>query len=421
MKYLIIGNSAAAIGAIEGIRKVDRDNPITLISDEPYHTYSRPLISYYLMGKVTEKNMLYRKEDFYEKNKVEAILGIKATQVDTEKNQVVLEDGRTLAYDKLLIATGGTPFIPYMEGLDKENVFSFLKLDDIKAIIEALAAAKKAVIVGAGLIGLKAAEGLVQSGVDVTVVELANRVLSAILDEDAANIVQNHLENQGIKFELNTSVESILGNEKVSAVKLKSGKTIDAELVIVAVGVKPNTGVVSGSSIQINRGIIINEHCQTNIDNIYAAGDVAEGYDLIYNTQRVLPILPNAYKQGEVAGLNMAGKETEFKGGFAMNSIGFFRLPMITAGIIKPEEDGYEILVKVEVEKNSYKKIVIKEDKVVGFIFLKNVDRAGIITSLISEKINVKSFKEELLKDSFGYIDLPKELRKNRLMRGGVA
>ncbi|MFZ5944494.1 MAG: NAD(P)/FAD-dependent oxidoreductase [Bacillota bacterium] len=421
MKYVIIGNSAAAVGAVEGIRQIDETSPITIISDEPYHTYSRPLISYYLAGKVSEEKMMYRKTDFYKANNITPLLGKKAVKVDPAKKEVILEDDTKVSYDKLLVATGGTPFIPPMEGLGKKGVYSFIKLDDVKEIKEVVMTGNKAVIVGAGLIGLKAAEGLKNLGVDVTVVELANRVLPAILDEEAALIVQHHLEKQGIKFELNTSVEKITGSDKADGVVLKGGKAYPADLVVVAVGVRPNTDVVKDTSILVNRGIVIDKHCRTNDQDVYAAGDAAEGYDMIYAQQRVLPILPNAYQQGETAGLNMVGKAAVFKGGFAMNSIGFFGLPMITAGIIKPEDDSYEVLVKEVPQESYYKKIIIKDNVVVGFIYLNNVDRAGIITSLIKEQINVGDIKEALLKDGFGYIDLPEQLRKSRMLRGGLA
>lgn len=419
MNYVIIGNSAAAIGAVEAIRKVDKVNPITLISDEPYHTYSRPLISYLLAGKVKEEKMAYRKEGFYEANNVTTLLSEKAIHIDTDKKEVSLESGKNVSYDKLLIATGGTPFIPPMEGLDKENVFTFIKKDDIKAIAKVCGSDKKAVIVGAGLIGLKAAEGLLSLGVDVTVVELATRVLPAILDDEAAGIVQRQLEGKGIKFELGNSVKAINGEKKVSGVTTANGASYDADMVIVAVGVRPNTAVTKDSNITVNRGIVIDEHCMTNIEGVYSAGDVAEGYDIVYKQQRVLPILPNAYRQGETAGLNMAGQMKPFKGGFAMNSIGFFGLPMITAGIIKPEGDEFETLIKADLDNAKYKKIVLKDNKVVGFICLNEVDRAGIITSLISDEIPVDSFKDALLGEQFGYIDLPLQLRKKRLLKGG--
>ncbi|KKM10197.1 pyridine nucleotide-disulfide oxidoreductase [Clostridiales bacterium PH28_bin88] len=421
MRYVIIGNSAAAVGAVEGIRRVDEENPITLISDEPYHTYSRPLISYYLAGKVTEGQMLYRQQDFYEKNKVEAMLGRRAAGIDVEGREVRLADGFCVPYDRLLIATGGKPFVPPLEGLDKENVFTFLKLGDVKKIKEVAAAGSRVVIIGAGLIGLKAAEALALMDVEITVVELANRVLSAILDEEAAGIVQGQMETRGIKFEMETTVERVLGEEKVTGAVLKNGKQVPCDFLVVAIGVVPNTEVAQGTPIKVNRGIVVDERMQTSVTGIYAAGDVSEGFDTVYGAHRVLPILPNAYRQGETAGMNMAGSAASYPGGFAMNSIGFFGLPMTTAGIIKPETPGFEVLVNSEPENQSYKKVVLKDNMVVGFISLNKIDRSGILTGLIRDRVDVERFKNYLVADDFGYLHFPPELRKARLLEGGLA
>lgn len=421
MEYVIIGNSAAAIGAVEGIRSIDKKGTITVISDEPYHTYSRPLISYYLSGKVDEEKMAYRKKDFYEANNVNTRLGVKVLSVDPESRNVILEGGETVNYDKVLVATGGKPFIPPITGLNKEGIYSFIKLDDVKAIEKVALENTKAVIVGAGLIGLKAAEALVKRGVEVTVVELANRVLSAILDEEAAAMVQSNLEDHGVKFRLNTTLSEITGNNKVQGVALKDGEEVACDFVVIAIGVTPNFDVVKNTEVKLNRGIIVSETMQTNLADIYAAGDVAEGYDVIYGEKRVIPILPNAYNQGEIAGHNMAGHRVKFKGGFAMNSIGFYDLPMITAGIIKPETTEYKVAAVNIPEQKMYKKVVLKDNQLVGFICLNNVDRAGIYTSLIADKTDVSSFKEDLLKEDFGYIYFPENLRKERMLKGGRA
>lgn len=421
MKYVIIGNSAAAIGAVEGIRKVDQQGSITLISSEPYHTYSRPLISYWLGGQVTEDNMVYRKLDFYEKNHVETILGVAATGIDTQGKQVLLADGRQINYDQVLIATGGKPFVPPTPGLDKSNVHTFIKMDDVKALKELAVPGSKAVIIGAGLIGLKAAEGLAKLGVEITVVELANRVLSAILDEEAAGTVQAHLERQGIKFELNTTVESVAGQAQATAVKLTNGNTLACDFLIVAIGVIPNIDVVANTDIKLNRGIQVDDTLATNVDGVFAAGDVSEGYDVIYQTNRVLPILPNAYRQGEVAGMNMARQVTHYAGGFAMNAIGFFGMTMITAGIIKPEGEEFEVLTQGTIQPPQYKKVVLRDNKIVGFIFLNSIDRAGILTDLIASQEDVSSFKQYLLAEDFGYNYFPETMRKEKLMKGRAA
>lgn len=416
MHHIIIGNSAAAIGAVEGIRKIDKESRITIISDEPYHTYSRPLISYYLAGKVDEDKMIYRELDFYRRNNVETRLGCKVIWVDCYNNEVVLESQERIRYDRLLIAAGGKPFIPPTEGLGKREIYTFLKLDDVKAIKNVCTPGARTVIIGAGLIGLKAAEALRKLQVEVTVVELANRVLSAILDETAADIVQKRLEEHQVSFRLNTTVSSFNGDERVNSVTLNDGSVIECDFVIIAIGVVPNTDMLKDTPLNVNRGIVVDSHMRTNFENIFAAGDVCESYDTLYNVQRVTPILPGAYKQGEAAGQNMAGGEAEYEGGFAMNSIGFFDLPMITAGIGRPEGEGFEILEKRNVQSGSYKKVVLKDNRVVGFIYLNEIDRAGIMTNLIKEKIDVDQFKYEILKNDFGYINFPKDYRKQKML-----
>ncbi len=418
MDYVIIGNSAAAIGAVEGIRQADKKGQIIIISDEPYHTYSRPLISYYLAGKVTEDKMVYRDTGFYEAYAVNTLLGRKALAVDTKGKTVALAGGDTVKYDKLLIATGGKPIMPPIKGLDKNGIYPFLKYDDVRAIQEAAVPGKKAVIIGAGLIGLKAAEALLKLGLDITVVEKANRVLSAILDEAAGAMVQGFLIDAGIKFELNTTVVEVAGQQKATSVTLENGNKLDCDLLVVAIGVQPNTDVVQGTEIQVQNGIVTDERMQTGVAHVYAAGDVAEGYDLVYGMKRVLPLLPNAYMQGEVAGRNMAGADTVYAGGVAMNAIGFYNLPMLTAGIIKPAADDCEVFVEADPAARTYRKIIVKDNRLVGYICLNKVDRAGILTGLIREKTDVAAFKDALIKSDFGYVHFPQGLRQERLLGG---
>lgn len=416
MKYVVVGNSAAGIGTVEGIRKVDPEGSITLISDEPYHSYSRPLISYYLAGKVETEKMYYREQDFYEKMKVNTRLGEKVISVLPGEKAVVLSSGEKIGYDRLMLATGGKPIVPDIPGSDLEGVFTFLKWDDVKEIEQYLDKEDTVVIIGAGLIGLKAAEAITGFKAKVKVVELANRVLSAILDEDAAAMVQKKLEDKGIEFYLNNTVKEIKGNGKVTEVKLQDGTRLDCDAVIIAIGVAPNKDLAVQAGLEINRGIIVDEYLRTSNPDIYAAGDVSEGYDTLYKERRVLPILPNAYKQGFTAGQNMAGREEKYRGGFAMNAIGFFGLPMITAGIIKPQGSEFSEMVEANPEKCTYRKVVLRDNRLVGFITLNDVDRVGILTGLMEKEVNVEPFKDKLLRKDFGYVHLPKEYRREQLL-----
>ena len=417
MHYVIIGNSTAAVGAVEAIRGTDNRNPITIISDEPYHTYSRPLISYFLAGKVTEDKMLYRPRNFYQDNKVGIYLGRQAVSLDIGAGKVCLEDDTTINYDRLLLSTGGKPFIPKVEGLGKRNIFTFTTWDDVQRIKESLHENTKAVVIGGGLTGLKAVESLTMLGVDVTVVELADRLLSTILDARAGAMIQAVLEEKGVKLCLGTTAAEILGEDKVSGVLLQDGTELECDMLIFAIGVTPNIDLVKETSIETNRGILVDEHMRTSENGIYAAGDVAEGYDLLYRQNRVLAILPNAYKQGEIAGMNMAGVPAVYPGGFAYNAISFFGFPIITAGL-QSAEGAIQEYMEADPESKTYKKILFKDNKIIGFIFLNEVDRAGILTGIIRDNLDVEAFKDSIGSEQFGYACLPQNLRKERLFGG---
>ena len=420
MSYVIIGNSTAAIGAIEGIRKYDSSTPITVVSDEPYHTYSRPLISYYLGGKVTKENMIYRPLDFYQRNNVQTMLGIKAMSIDYNEKNVLLENGEKLRYSKLLLATGGKPFIPPMGGLDKKNIFNFIKMDDVKAIEKVAVRGSKAVVIGASFSGLKAVEALVKRNVNVTVIDIMSRIMPRVLDDTAAAIAAKTLQDHDVKVLLGNTVETILGEDTAAGVLLKDGTKIDCDFVIMAIGVRCNTDLVKNSGIKINRGIVVDEKMKTSIPDVYAAGDVAEGYNFIEEKMMEIAIIPNAYYQGETAGANMAGSNKAFNEGFIMNSMPLLDLPIISAGISEDRE-GIEVISKFEPEKDLYKKFYISGNRLVGYLLINEVDRAGIYTDMIRNQSDITAFKTSLGAEGFGFINLPKDIRKEKMQKGGAA
>ncbi len=387
-KYVIIGNSAAAIGAVQGIRSVDGEGLITVISDEPYHTYSRPLISYWLEGKVDDEKIYYREPDFYEKNNVMTMFGTRAVKIGD--GYVTLENGGKVQYDKLLVATGSKPFVPPMAGLENvKDKFTFMNWDSAKAIKEKVKENTKVLIIGAGLIGLKCAEALYHLKADITVVDLADRILPSILDVRAGEIMQKHIEDKGTKFILGASVEQFTEN----SAKLTNGMTVDFDIVVVAVGVRPNTELVYEAGGKVEKGIITDMTQLTTIPDVYAAGDCTVSHDCSSGTDRILALLPNAFMQGEVAGKNMAGKETYYLNAIPMNAIGFYGLHIITAG----SYDG-EAFVEENAEKEQYKKLVMKDGLLKGYILMGDVARAGIYTSMIKEQIPLADVDIELLK-----------------------
>ncbi len=431
MRYVLIGNSAGGIAAIEAIRECDKKGEITVISDEPrifvrgkpHINYSRPLISYLLGEKVTLDKMPYRGEDFYKDNRVELILNRKATKLNLKKKEVVLAGDRKLPFDKLLIAAGGMPVIPEIKGLNSGGVFTFTRLADARNIKNYIRTnkVKEAVVVGGGLIGLKATEALMELKIKVVIVELADRVLSATFDKKASSIIENALGRKGCELITNNTVVEIKGkNKRAEGVILKDGKKISASLVIVAVGVRPNIELVKNTPIKTNKGILVDAFLQTNIKDIYAAGDCCEAEDLLLEMKRPIAIWPAAVRQGKIAGFNMAGARKEYPGSFAMNSVELCGIPTISVGETYPEGKGYQVLECFDQKNSVYKKIVLKNNKVVGAIFVSDIERAGIYTGLIKDKVDAASFKEHLLKEDFGLISLPKEYRKH-LVAGEVA
>jgi NAD(P)H-nitrite reductase large subunit len=414
MNYVIIGNSVAAVGAIRGIRKVDAEGHITVLSRENHTAYGRPLISYLLGGMVNEKRMPYLPADFYEKHKVNLLLGSEVVAVESAESRVKLASGESIPYDKLLIATGGDPFVPPIEGMaGKEKVFTFTTWDDAAKIKGLAADINRVVVIGGGLIGLKAAEGLYALEKQITIVELADRILSAAFDRTAGRIVGKKMKANGIEVITEDTVVKIEGEgSEITGVTLKSGDFIPCDSVIVAIGVRPATRFLKGSGVQVNRGVVVSDSMESSVPGVYAAGDVAEATDFFSGNKNPMPIWPDAYIQGDVAGISMAGGEREYVGGLAMNSIELFKIPTISMGITNPEAgDRYEIMTYQDLENYQYRKIVLENGVLVGVVMVSNVDRAGIFAGLIRDKVAVAPFKEQLLAPDFGFVHLPREIR----------
>ncbi|GAM11053.1 NADH-dependent phenylglyoxylate dehydrogenase subunit epsilon [Geobacter sp. OR-1] len=416
MNYVIIGNSVAAVGAVRAIRAHDSQGNITIISRERHSAYGRPLISYLLGGLITEKRMAYIPEDFYEKLGINLLLNSEVVGVDTKKQVVALSAGDTIKYDRLLVATGGDPFVPPIEGLTgKEKVFTFTTWDDAAKLKAVAHDIDHAVILGGGLIGLKAAEGLHLLGKRVTIVELADRILSAAFDRPAGRIVAKKMKANGIDVITEDTVVKIEGDgADISGVLLKSGDVIPCDTVVVAIGVRPAAGFLKGSAIEVNRGVVVDDRMESSVKGVFAAGDVAEARDFFSSQKNPMPIWPDAYIQGDIAGTAMTGADKEYAGGLAMNSIEFFKVSTISMGITNPANASeYEVLTYQNTESYQYRKIVLKENRLVGAVLVGNVERAGIFSGLIRDGVDITPFREHLLAPDFGFIHLPKDLRNS--------
>lgn len=407
-QFIVIGNSAAGIATVEPIRQRDKESKITVISDEDYPAYCRCLISYYLAGEVKEDKLLYRPETFYKDNNIELLLNKKVARVDPKKNRIICEDKTQLNFDALLIATGASPKFPEIKGIKKKGVFGFRTIKDTKEIEGLLPVTKTVCVLGGGLIGLKAAYALAKRNIEVKVVIKSKQVLSQMLDFESAGFVQKRLEEHGIDIITGSDIAEVIGNGDIKAVKLDSGKAFGCSLIVVAKGVEPNIDLIKETEIKFKEGIIANNLMQTNAPNIYTAGDVCESFDITTGEYAVNALWPVAVEQGKIAGANMSGDNLTYDGSLGMNSIEFFGLPVVSLGIYKIKEGDTafeELKVKDEKEK-IYKKLILKDDVLVGAVLVGNIKPSGVYLRLMREKIKVTSFKDRLLQENFGFPDI---------------
>lgn len=390
MRYVIIGGSAAAIGCIEGVRSVDKTGEIILITGETEWNYSRPLISYLLEGKTTRDKMWCRPDSFFTRNGVTVKAGVLATALDAGDRTVRLSTGERLAYDRLLAATGSRPFVPPIPGLETvERTFCFQTLSDASALAEALRPESRVLILGAGLTGVKCAEGIRGLCAQIAIADLASRVLPAVLDDTAAAMVQARMEEKGVRFYLNDSAAAFRGN----TARLQSGTELEFDVLVTAVGVRPNTQLVADAGGAVDRGILVDGRCATTLPDVYAAGDCAQGYDAVSGEKRMLPLWPNAVLQGETAGINMAGGRADYTQGIALNASGVFGLHMVTAG----SYEGESFTVQRD---GSYKRLVTADGVLKGVIMVGDVSRAGIYTDLIRKKKPLSEIDFDLIRES---------------------
>ncbi len=396
MRMVIVGNGPAAVAAVEAIRDVDQACEIIMIAKEEGPCYSPCPLAEYVEGSVSRENLLIRDEDFYQHLNITTMFGCEAVQIDTVTNAVVLADGERIVFDRLLIAIGSSAFFPPIPGLDStDGIFALKTLADADGILERVGKASNAVVIGSGFIGLEAAQGLAHNGVPVTVLEVQDQVLPRMLDADLAGDVQDLLEAHDITVVLNATVEEVVGVDSVSAVKV-NGDRIDCDLLICAAGVRPDLAIVEGSDMQVNRGIIVDEHMKTSLPNIFAAGDIIETAD--YNGQQtVLPTWPNAVNSGRIAGYNMVGRTPQFPGLEVINVLRVFDVPMGSFGV----SDGDQILQWSG--KGVRKRMTLKDNRIAGLQIFGDVTNMGLHFEMMKKGLDVSVYGSSILSPEFGY------------------
>jgi NAD(P)H-nitrite reductase large subunit len=436
MKHVILGAGPAGVVAAETLRKSAPNDEITLVGDEPEPPYSRMAIPYLLVGSINETGTYLRKSAAHFSNLNIKQRNGKAKAIDTKAKTVSLSDGSSVPYDRLLIATGARPVRPPIKGLDLPNVHSCWTLEDARAIMASAKPGARVLQMGAGFIGCIIMEALAQrvkqGGGKLTVVEMGNRMVPRMMTEKAGAMIKAWCIQQGVQVITDAKVESLTaagghasqeggllnkvvgfftGGDAAPAsaasagtairAKLSNGQTIDADLVIVATGVKPNLEFLEGSGIEVKEGVVVNTHMQTNVPEVYAAGDVVNMEDFSTGQRSLNMIQPAAADEARVAALNMSGKASESQGSLAMNVLDTLGLIASSFGQwwgAKPEEGGSH--TEMVDEKNfKYLHLEFKDDVLIGATSLGLTDHVGVLRGLIQSRAKLGAWKDKLIKD----------------------
>jgi len=395
-RYLIIGDGVAGARAAVKIREADQKGEIHIFTEEAYPFYYRVRFPEFVAGEVTIQNLTIHTKEWYQGKEIAIHLEEGITEVNASKKQVTSQKGKTYAYDLLLIATGGNAFVPPIKGTEKKGVFTLRLMKDATGIKEFSGGVKQAILVGGGLVGLETGGALLKRGIKVAVIEHNPRILPRQMDPGGAKILQGKMESMGVSFFLNADSEEIFGKETVEGLRLKDGRTAEGQMVIISAGVKPNIKLAQAMGLETKNGILVNDRLETKIEGLFAAGDVAE------HRGRVYGIWPAAQRQGETAGVNMAGGSVLYERTVVSNTLKVVGIDLTASGDIDAE-GKLECVVKSNREKNLYRKVTFKEDKIVGCILLGNIKGNFEILNAIEKQVNVKDLKNLILEDDFDF------------------
>jgi len=395
VRYVIVGYGIAGVSAVREIRRYDPSAKITIITAEPLPPYYRPLVSLLIHAPDRDINLDTGVQDG------EVIMD---RAVDLRPGEVILSSGEKVPYDRLLISTGGVPIVPPIDGLPPEGVFTIRKREDALAIARYAEGCESAAVIGGGLVGVKTAESLWKRGLEVSIVEMTREILHGRLSRTASGIIRQRLEERGLRIYTSTKVERVVkeGGRKAKVI-LSSGDLIKTEMIVIATGMRPSIDWIASSGVKISKGIVVDEHMETSLDNVYAAGDVVEFTDLATGIPSQSGLWLNALEMGKVAGANMTGRPVKYPGLLSiMNSTEVMGIPFVSAGMIEPGR-GCEV---IETFVPTYRRLVFEGDILKGIVFLEDVEKAGLYVNLIKSPRGLGQLKDKAIEGRLSYIDL---------------
>jgi NAD(P)H-nitrite reductase large subunit len=400
--YIVIGQGIAGSTAAMMLRKQDPHTPVAVITNELHYVYSRIDLPDIIAGKYEPAASVLRTAEDFAKDGIECLMGETAVALLRDEKAVLLSSGRRFQYDKLLLATGSLPVVPPIPRGDAPGVYSLWTLQQAGEIFDATGKARSAVVVGAGLIGLKTALALKKRGLNVTVIEKLPRLLPRQLDDEASDMLAESVQEEGVEILVGMGVDAISVDSGAVGAVNAGGRVFPADLVVMAIGVKPNIGLAVAAGIETGRGITVDEFQRTSDPDVYAAGDAAETLDPLTGDRTIPASWPVAVAQGRIAASNMAGGRATYDGMVAMNAVEIGGMPLVSIGDIEGQT-GDEVLA--ERRNGAYRKVVIRDGKIRGVLFLGEIRQAGVIGSLISRRVEIAEV-ERLTSPHFSYADL---------------
>lgn len=416
MNVVIIGNHAAGISAAETLRWGDPSGQVVMISIEDTPPYSRCMLPFLLSGERTVDEILYRPRSFYEDLDIQTLFGVEAIRVLPKEKCVLLSSGDRVAYDALIIANGGTPSLPRIPGIESEGVFRFRTLEDAYRIAECADRIETVGILGGGLVGLKAAIALNKRGKKVKVVVGSPNVLSQIISVHEAKIYERYLTERGIEILTRTNPALIHANGDIRAVETTEGVKVPCQMVIVGKGVDANRSLVRDSGVETEYGVLVDEHCRTNVPDVYAAGDIAQSRDDVRAQGWMNSLWPFAVEEGRVAAENILGGNTTLRPRTSMNSFTIGELCLITCGLTgaREEVEDSEEFATTGPGKNQARRFVIKDGRLVGFALVGDVRHAGVLVSLVTRGVNISGVKDQMIAGEYDFAAMAPLIRDNQ-------
>ena len=395
LRYVIVGNGVAGVTAAQSIVRADPAAEVHIFGVEPYPYYQRPRLWEFLAGEIEQQTLYFRPLEWYAAQGIQVHLGERVTALDPAEHRLTLADrGSTkfVVYDRLLLATGAQPFVPPFAGADKDGVFTLRTLDDARAMKAYAGDVLSVVVIGCGLLGLETARALLSLGLDVSLIESAPHLLPRQLDAEGAQVLQARLEATGLHFLTNAATEAILGNGRVTGVRLKDGRVVEGEMVLISTGIRSRVDLAREAGLEVNRGLIVDEQLRTSAADVYAAGDVAEFEGVVYG------IIPAAIEQAQVAAANMvADGSAIYSGTVPATTLKIVGIDLTSLGEATATGDELVVLRQMDPATGVYQRLALRDGKIVGAILLGDTRNVRPLKQLIATGHDVSAYSDRLL------------------------